>query len=77
MYMRASGASELRIFCIFTSKNCYFFPYFVGTSETLSVQLTYLSAYMYRQISKCTDKTPKKHYWGTIAPLPPAPLWLR
>ena len=23
-----------------------------------------LSANMYRQISKCTDKTPKKHYWG-------------
>ena len=40
----------------------------------------YLSAYMYRQISKCTDKTLKMHYWGggAIAPLPPPPpLWLR
>ena len=34
MYMRVS----LDIFCIFTFKNCYFFHYFVGTSETLSVQ---------------------------------------
>ena len=33
--------------------------------------MTYLSAYMYRQISKCTDKTPKKHYW---APPPLATL---
>ena len=35
--------------------------------------MTCLSAYMYRQISKCTDKTLKKHYGGgggTIAPLP-------
>ena len=29
------------------------------------------SAYMYRQISKCTDKTPKKHYWGSCPPCPP------
>ena len=26
-------------------------------------KMTCLSAYMYRQISKFTDKTPKKHYW--------------
>ena len=26
--------------------------------------MTYLSAYMYQQISKCTDKTQKKHYGG-------------
>ena len=45
--------------CIFTFKNCYFFQYFVGTSETLSVQMTYLSAYnvptdfqMYQQNSE-------------------------
>ena len=68
MYKRASLEK-----CIFTFKNCYFFQYFVGNSETLSVQMAYLSAYMYRQISKCTDKTPKKHYWGAIiAPLPPS-----
>ena len=40
--------------------------------------MTYLSAYMYRQISKCTDKTPKKHYGGGgggegNSPPPPAP----
>ena len=59
MYMRASGASELRKCWHFHIKKCYFFQYFVGTSETLSVQMTYLSAYMYRQISECTDKTLK------------------
>ena len=69
---RAERAS-LESFCIFTLKNyCYFFQYFVGTAETLSVLLTYLSAYMYRHISKCTDKTPKKHYWGQLPPPPPS-----
>ena len=34
--------------------------------------MTYLSDNMYRQISKCTDKTPKKHYGGHC-PLPPPP----
>ena len=35
--------------------------------------MTRLSAYMYWQISKCTDKTPKKHYGGggAITPHPP------
>ena len=46
----------------------------------LSVQMICLSASMYRQISRCTDKTPKKHYLGggggAVAP-PPPPLWLR
>ena len=60
MCMRAS----LENFGIFTFLNCYFFQYFVGTSDTLSVQMTCLSAYMYRQISKCTDKTPKKALLG-------------
>ena len=74
MCMRASGASELRKFGIFTFLNCYFFQYFVGiyTSDTLSVQMTCLSAYMYRHNSKCTDKTPKKHYLGG-GQLPPCP----
>ena len=29
---------------------------------------------MYQQISKCTDKTPKKHYWGGGGGLTPCPL---
>ena len=73
LYMRASAASELRNICIFTFKNCYFFQYFVGTSETLSVQMTYLSAYnvptdfqMYRQNSE-------KAVGGIISPPPPPP----
>ena len=44
-------ASELRNVGIFTFLNCYFFQYFVGRADTLSVQMTCLSAYMYRQIS--------------------------
>ena len=73
MYMRASLEKK----GIFTFKNCYFFQYFVGILQKLCrYKMTYLSAYMYRQISKCTDKTPIKHYWGAIAP-PPPPLWLR
>ena len=60
---RAEWAS-LENFAIFTFLNCHFFQFFVGTSHTLSVQMTCLSAYMYRQISKCTDKSPKRHYWG-------------
>ena len=52
MCMRASGASELRKFWYFYILTvCYFFQYFVGTADTLSVQMTCLSAYMYRQIS--------------------------
>ena len=56
MCMRASGASELRKFWYFSFLHCYFFQYFVGTADTLSVQMTCLSAYMYRQISWYTDK---------------------
>ena len=55
------------------------FQYFVGTSDILSVQIICLSANMYRQISKCTDKTLKKALLGggAVAPLPPPPpLWL-
>ena len=82
MYMRASGASELRIFFNFHILKLLFSQYFVGTSATLSVQMTFLSANMYRQISKCTDKTPKKHYGGGggggNCPLcSPPPIWLR
>ena len=58
-------ASELRkcwpfyiLKLLFLSIFCRYIRYFVGTL------MTCLSAYMYRQISKCTDKTPKKHYGG-------------
>ena len=84
MCMRASEASELRKFRYFTFLNCYFFRYFVGTSDALSVQMTCLSAYMYRQIYQCTDKFPnvptkvRKDIigggGGAIAPPPAPPL---
>ena len=78
--MRASGASELRKFwlfyilkLLFLSIFCRYIRYFVGTNDML------VGLYMYRQISKCTDKifkctdkTPKKHYWGGSCP-PPTP----
>ena len=82
MCMRASEASELRKFRYLYILKLLFFLYFVGTSDALSVQRHAVSAYnhvptnfsMYRQISKCTDKSPKRHYWGgAIAPLPPPP----
>ena len=39
--------------------------------------MIFLSANMYWQISKCTDKTPKKHYGGrAVAPAPPPPATL-
>ena len=46
VYMRARGASELRKFSHFHIPKCIFFQYmyFVGTSDTLSVQMTCLSA---------------------------------
>ena len=79
-------ASELRNFlysnlkllffpCIF----CWYFRYFVGTNDMLVDRL--IKKYVfYRQISKCTDKTPRKHYGGggggeaiaAIAPCPPS-----
>ena len=66
--MRASGASELRKFSHFYILKLLFL------SDTLLVQMTCLSAYMYRQISNCTDKTPKKHYGGGGGgQLPPPP----
>ena len=70
--------ASLENFGIFTFLICYFFQYFVGTSDTLSVQMTCLSAHMYRQISKCTDKFPnvptkiRKSIIGGAA-APPAP----
>ena len=62
MHMRAS----FKIFTISHSKTGI-------SSNILSVQMTCLSGYMYRQISKCTDKTPKMHYGGNCPPPPPPP----
>ena len=75
MCERAKRAS-LDNFGIFTFLNCYFFQYFVGTSDTLLVQMTCLSAYMYRQITKCTDKcsnVPTKLRKSIIGGCPPPP----
>ena len=75
--------ASLENFGIFTFLNCHLFQYFVGTSDTLSVQMACLSAYMYRQISKYTDKfpnVPTKVWKGIIGggggiapPCPPPP----
>ena len=72
MYMRASGASELRKFCnfailklLFLSIFCWYIRYFVGTNDM------FVGSHVY------TNNTPKRHYWGgggAIAPLPPPPL---
>ena len=35
--------------------------------------MTCLSAYMYRKIYTCADKTPKKHYGGGGGQFPPSP----
>ena len=78
VYATERSESSLENFGIFTFLICYFFQYFVGTSDTLSVQMTCLSAHMYRQISKCTDKFPsvptkiRKSIIGGAA-APPAP----
>ena len=68
MNMWASRASELRKCChlyilnvVFLPILCRYFRYFVGTND------------MYRQTSKCADKTSKMHYWGGGIP-PPPPL---
>ena len=62
MYMRASAASALRKISAFShSKPAISFSIFL----VLQVQNYILvGLYIYRQISKCTDKTAKKHYWG-------------
>ena len=59
MYKRAS----LGNFCIFTLKKllflpifCLYFRNFVGTNDIL------VGLHCTDRISKCTDKTPKKHY---------------
>ena len=79
IYVYASDsewASLSKIFAFLHSGNCYFFQYFVGTSDTLSVQMQYMLVGFTctDKISKCTDNTPKKHYWAIAPPAPP-PLW--
>ena len=86
MCMRLSGASELRKFWHFYILNLLFLLIFCRyITDTLSVRMTcFVGSHvptnfqMYRQISKCTDKNPKKHYWGgSCPPCPPPPRWLR
>ena len=48
--MRASGASELRNFSHFDVLKLVFLSIFVSSLDTLSVQTTRLSTYMYQQI---------------------------
>ena len=67
MCMRAS----LENVGIITFLNCYFFQYFVGTSDTLSVQMTCLSAYMYRQFPNVPTKL-RKSIIGAPCPPPPS-----
>ena len=80
MCMRLSGASELRKFWHFYILNllflyifCRYIRYFVGTNDMLVGSHVPTNFQMYRQISKCTDKNPKKHYWGgSCPPCPPS-----
>ena len=46
MYMRSNGASELRKCSHFYMLKLLFLSIFVGTSDTLSLQMTCLSSYM-------------------------------
>ena len=74
MCMRAS----LEKFCIFTLKNAISFNMLL-VLQKLSRYKWLVGSHVYRQISKCTDKTPKKHYGvgggggGGVAPLPHPP----
>ena len=80
MCMRLSGASEHRKFghfyilnLLFLSIFCRYIRYFVGTHDMLVGSHVPTNFQMYRQISKCTDKNPKKHYWGgSCPPCPPS-----
>ena len=82
MCIRASEASELRNFryfyilkLLFLSIFCRYIRCFVGTNDMLVGLHVPTNFSMYRQISKCTDKSPKTHYWGGgIAPPAPPPL---
>ena len=80
MCMRASEASELRklwyfyiLKLLFLSIFCRYIRYFVGTNDMLVGLHVPTTFPMYRQISKCTDKSPKRHYWGGGGNCPPPP----
>ena len=49
---------------LFISIFCRYIKYFVGTNDMLVGLHVPTNLQMYRQIFKCTDKTPKKHSWG-------------
>ena len=61
IYVYASKLRKFSYFNILKHSKTFFnillvyFRYFVGTNDMLV-------GYMYRKISKCTDKTPQKHY---------------
>ena len=72
---RAERAS-LENFGLFTFLNCYFFQYFVGTSDTLSVQMTCLSnynVYIPTNFSNVPTKLRKSIIGGGGGQLPPCP----
>ena len=82
MYVYASELRKFWLFYIlkllFLSIFCRYIRYFVGTNDMLVGLHIPTNFQMYRQIFKCTDKTPKKHYWGGGGQLPPPPPpWLR
>ena len=58
----------LSIFCRYIR-----YMYFVGTNDMFVGLHVPTNFPMYRQISKCTDKSPKRHYWGGNCPPPPLP----
>ena len=77
MYMRASGASELRkvshfhiLKLQFLSVFCWYFRYFVGTNDMLVGLNVPTNFQMYRQNS---EKALLRGGGGAIAPLPPPP----
>ena len=77
MYVHASELRKFRYFYIlkllFLSIFCRYIRYSVGTND-MHVGLHVPTNFpMYRQISKCTDKSPKRHYWGGGGQLPPCP----
>ena len=72
--MRAERSERALYFVVVAflhSKNCYFFQYFVGTSDTLSVQMACLSAYMYRTNFQMYRQNFEKAFAIAIAPPPP------
>ena len=75
MYLCANVAerASLENFGIFTFLNCYFFQYFVGTTDTLSVQMTCLSAHVPTNFQMYRQKSEKALLGGGGGQLPPPP----